>query len=243
MTLDTAVEQTCPRCGSDAAGAPWCPSCGLNLRLHAQEAEAPPPPAPTPAPAAAPVYAPPGGPSRTRLFLLIAAGVLVLGGVIAAVALLAFRSSSSPSAVATTVVQTVAVTQSGGVTQSSAPALPQVTNAEMHDVLLSYVNAYSAEDAAALGSLFAADLARQNGNDPVEDRNAALATYQRQFDHLTNPQYSLSNIQYATGRGEGSAAGTYVITSAAGRTGGTIEFHFVARGGRLLIDAIRVVPS
>lgn len=238
MTLDAAVEQTCPRCGSNASGAPWCPSCGLNLRVHAKETEAPPPATPP----AAPVYAPPRGP-RTRLFVLIGGGVLVLGGAIAAVALLAFRSSSSPSAAATTVVQTVAVTQSGGVTQSGAPALPRVTTAEMHDVLLAYVNAYSAEDTATLGGLFAADLARKNGNGPIEDRDAALATYQQQFDQLTNPQYSLTNIQYATGRGEGSAAGTYVITSAAGRTGGTIEFHFVARGGRLLIDAIRVVPS
>ena len=242
MTLDAAVEQTCPRCGSNAAGAPWCPSCGLNLRLHAQEAEAPPPAAPTRP--ATPVYAsPPRGPSRRRLFALIAGGVVVLGGAIAAVALLAFRSSPSPTAVATTVVQTVAVTQSGATTQVGAPTLPQVTTAEMHDVLLAYVNAYSAEDAAALGRLFAVDLVRQNGNDPIEDRNAALATYQHQFDQLTNPQYSLNGIQYASGRGEGSAAGAYVITSGAGRTGGSIEFHFVLRGGRLLIDAIRVVPS
>jgi hypothetical protein len=241
MTLDAAVEQTCPRCGSNAAGAPWCPSCGLNLRVHTQETEAPPPPASTPL--AARAYAPPRGPSRRRFFALIAGGVLVLGGAIAAVALFAFRSSSSPSAVATTVVQTVAVTESGATTQIGALALPRVTTAEMHDVLLGYVNAYSAEDAAGLGRLFAADLVRQNGHDPIEDRDAALATYQRQFDQLTNPQYSLTNIQYASGRGEGSAAGTYVITSAAGRTRGSIEFHFVVRGGRLLIDAVRVVPS
>jgi hypothetical protein len=241
MTLDAAVEQTCPRCGSSAAGAPWCPSCGLNLRLHTQEAEAPPPAASTPP--AAPVYAPPDGPSRRRPFALIAGGVLVLGGAIAAVAVLVFRSSPSPSAVTTTVVQTVAVTQRGATTQIGASTLPLVTVAEMHDVLLAYVNAYAAEDSGALGRLFASDLVRQNGADPIENRDAALATYQRQFDQLTNPHYSLTGIQYAAGRGEGSAAGTYAITSAAGRTGGSIEFHFVLRGGGLLIDAIRVVPS
>jgi hypothetical protein len=232
MTLDAAVEETCPRCGSNATGAPWCPSCGLNLRLHPPETVAPPPPPPPPA-----YTTPSPNPSRRRLVALVIAGVLALGGAIAALALLAFRSSPPKSAAATTVVQTVAVTR------SQAPAVPLLTVAEMHDVLLAYVNAYAAEDTSALGRLFASDLVRQNGADPIEDRTAALATYQHQFDQLTNPHYSLTGIQYATGRGKGSAAGTYTITSDAGRSGGSIEFHFVLRGGLLLIDAIRVVPS
>jgi hypothetical protein len=227
MTL-APVEQTCPRCGSSAAGAPWCPACGLNLRLHTSEAAAPPPP-PTPSTSR-------HGPSRRRLLGLIA-GILALGGAIAAVALLAFRSSPAPSAVETTVVRTVAVT-------GSDPAvLPRVTVSEIHDVLLAYVNAYSAEDAPALGRLFAADLVRRNGNGPLENRDAALATYQQQFDQLTNPQYSLSDLQYRTGQGEARAEGAYVITSAAGQSRGFIGFHFVVQGDRLLIDAIKVVPS
>jgi hypothetical protein len=228
MTLDTAVEQTCPRCGSNAAGAPWCPSCGLNLRQHTLETAAPP---------SAAYTVPRSGPSRRRLIALVVGGLLALGGALAAVALLAFGSSSPKSAVATTVVQTVPATRSG-----AATVLP-VTVDEMHNVLLAYVNAYSAEDAAALGRLFAPDLVRRNGNGPFEDRAAALATYQQQFDQLTNPQYRLSNIAYTTGRGEGSAVGGYVITSDAGQSRGIIAFAFVVRGGRLLIDAIKVVPS
>ncbi len=240
MTADAVVEQTCPRCGSNAAGAPWCPSCGLNLRLHSAEpaASPPPPPPPLPPAPAAAQHRPP----RTRLIALIVGGVLVLGGAITAIALLAFHSSSAPTAAATTVIQTVAVTN-GGVTTTPRVSSPLVTVSDIHDVLVAYVSAYSNEDAPALGRLFAADLVRQNGTDPIEDRNAALVTYQQQFDQLTNPQYTLGDIRYDVGQGQASAAGTYVITSAAGRTSGSIEFHFVVRGGRLLIDAIAVTPA
>lgn len=228
MTVDQAIQQTCPRCGSDAAGAPWCPKCGLNLRLHAPDA-VPPPPPPTPGTPVRP-------PSRRRLIALVG-GVLVLGGAIAAIAVLALRSPATQNAAATTLIETVVGTQ------AAAPNAPPVTRAEMRSVLQRYVDAYSAEDIQLLGSLFASDLARKNGTDPIENREAALADYQRQFDGLTNPRYTLVNLDYRAGRGQGVASSPYVIKSASGESRGRITFYFAVRGGRLLIDGIRAVPS
>lgn len=260
MTAPTGGEQTCPRCGTSTAGAPWCPACGLNLRLHTPETpppEAPPAPETPPpetspalethAPEARPAPPPPmsaltrSDPSRKRLVALIA-GVLVLGGAIAAVSLLAFRSSSPPSvAAAKTVVETVAVTDV--VTDGNASTLPPVTVDEMRNELGSYMQAYDDESVVELGNLFAPDLVRRNGADPVENRDAALATYQQQFDELTNPQYQLTDVTYRTGQGEGIAEGRYVITSSAGQSQGRIGFEFVVRDGFLYIDKIGIAPS
>lgn len=241
MTLEPPLAQRCPRCGSDAEGAPWCPSCGLNLRRDRTD-ETAPPRSPLP-----PRDVRRGLP-RSALVALIA-GALALGGALVAIVVLA-SGSSSPTAQATTLVQTVIettgdpVTNSAPVTNSGPVDLPpQVTAGEMYAVLLVYVNAYSREDAPTLGRLFASDLVRTNGSDPPEDRAAALATYQSQFDHLTNPRYELTGLRYVAGSGEGTASSPYVIRSDAGRAQGFIDFHFVARAGRLLIDAITVTPS
>jgi hypothetical protein len=247
MTPDASAPGTCPRCGANAGGAPWCPSCGLNLRLHAPET--PPPEAPAPETAAPPSPPPPmsapapprSNPSRRHLVAMIA-GVLALGGAIAAVAILAFGSSSPRSAAAAkTVVKTVSDTVV--VTDDNAGTPPQVTVDEMHNVLLEYVQAYSDESVGELESLFAPDLVRRNGDDPIEHRDAALATYQQQFDQLTNPQYQLSGLQYQSVPGGGTAEGSYVITSSAGQSQGRIGFVFEVRDGLLLINGIRVIPS
>lgn len=232
MTLDASGQGTCPRCGANVGEAPWCPSCGLNLRLHTAETAAQPPSAPTSAPAPAQ-----RNPRRRRLVAVIA-GVLVLGGASAAVAVLAFRSSSPrDTAAAKTVVVTDVVTDGNPVTP------PTVTVDEMHNVLLGYVQAYSDESVVELESLFAPDLVRRNGDDPVEHRDAALATYQQQFDQLSDPQYQLSGLHYSAVPGEGTAEGGYVITSSAGQSRGRIIFVFEVRGGHLLINGIRVIPS
>jgi hypothetical protein len=179
-------------------------------------------------------------PSGRQLVALIA-GVLAVGGAIAAVALLAFRSSSPRSAAPTTVVQTVAETVA--VTEGNATQLPPVTIDEMHNVLNAYVQAYSDKSVVELESLFAPDFLRRNGEGPVENRDAALATYRQQFDELTNPRYQLIGLRYQTGRGRGTAEGDYVITSSGGQSRGRIAFEFVARGGFLFIDKIGIAPS
>lgn len=162
----------------------------------------------------------------------------MLGGAIAAIALLAFRSSPAPSAAAAkTVVETVVQTSAG------TPSLPPVTRAEMQHDLLAYAQAFSAENTVALEGLFAPGLRRQSGNGPVEDLNGAIADYQHQFAGLTSPRYVLSDVGYTTGRGEGFAVGRYAITSAEGVSRGRIGFRFVVQGGFVLIDRIRAIPS
>jgi hypothetical protein len=222
----------CPRCGADAAGAPWCPSCGLNLRVRTEQPAPPSPPAPA------------RGAGRSRGFVVaVLAGILAVAAAAVAVALLATRSSShtvTAFAQAETIVRTVVPTQPA---PAATPVAPRVTTAEMEDVLAQYANAYSAEDAASLATLFAPDLVRQNGGDPPERLAGALATYERQFAGLTNPHYILGNMRYTPGDGAGMATGRYLIEHAGGSASGSIGFHFVARDGRVLIDAIEIEPS
>lgn len=246
MTVPTAGEQTCPRCGASTGGAPWCPACGLNLRLHTPETPAaeitatPSPPLSPPPPLAAP---PPARSERSRRrAVALIAGVLVLGGAIATVAVLAFRSSSPRSRdAAKTVVKTVAVTDV--VTGGDASTLPPVTVDEMHNELNAYARAYSDESVGELASLFAPDLRRRNDHDPVEDLAGALGTYRQQFAQLRNPNYQLTDLRYQPGQGSGTAEGRYVITSSAGESTGGIAFEFVARGGFLYIDKIAIAPA
>lgn len=225
-----AIAETCPRCGTASGGAPWCPSCGLNLRVRPVEPPSPPATAPPPARSR---------PSRSPVLWLVL-GALALGGAVTAALLLAFRSSgpavTSPAAPAT-VVETVAVTQ------PAAPAAPLVTASAMANVLVAYETAYSNEDVSSLQAIFAPDLVRQNGNDPPEDLSQALATYQKQFDGLTAPQYRLHNMRFRPGRGQGEAAGTYTIVHADGSTSGAIGFGFVVSNGQLLIQRIAITPS
>jgi hypothetical protein len=248
-TVDT-VERTCPRCGTDAGGAPWCPSCGLNLRVGrkaAPTAEEPGTAAPTPAPT--PPVAPPQRRRPGNGLLLGALGGVLAVAVAAVAIVLATRGSGShnptPAAAATvfrTVSVAVAPTPPAGTT-APAPGGDEVTVADMARVLTDYAHAYSAEDIAELEILFAPDLVRKNGNDPLENHDAALETYRHQFELLSNPQYELRRLQYRTGIGQGEAFGAYRITHDAGSASGTIYFHFVSSQGTLHIDAIGIRPS
>ena len=113
----------------------------------------------------------------------------------------------------------------------------------MANELSDYMRAYDHGSVGELANLFTPDLIRSNGNDPAENRDAALRTYEHQFSVLSNRQYQLSNVRYQTGQDVGTARGDYVITSSAGQSQGRIWFEFVARDGFLFIDKIAIVPS
>jgi hypothetical protein len=249
MSTDAAgrvmVERTCPRCGTESAGAPWCPKCGLNLRVKSDAgsgvASSAVPTPPASAPPTAPVRR---HPSNAVLLAIVAVVVAIAGAAVGIVLATRGSSTNTTFAAPSTIVRTVPVVTPTIVSVTTpAPVEPEVSVADMHDVLDQYAEAYSSEDVGLLSSLFASDLVRQNGTDPPEDRSQALATYQRQFDGLTNPVYRLANLQYESGAGEGVAFGTYVIEHAAGTASGKINFHFVSSDGRLLIDGIVVTPS
>lgn len=228
---------TCPRCGADGEGSAWCPRCGLNLRVKgAAEATREDPPTQQTRPL------PPDAPPESRGRLVAVAGLAVLLLVVVVVLLIRDGSGSSANASHGPAPTPTPAAPTATATASSAPALV-VSQGRMEQVLVRYENAYSNEDATGLAALFAADLVRRNGTDPPEGRAAALATYQDQFDHLTNPDYRLSRLSFTEGSAEGVATGSYTITSEAGTVTGQIGFHLALQNGRLLIDRIVIRPN
>jgi hypothetical protein len=251
----TTTQPTCPRCGADGQGAAWCPSCGLNLRTRpagaapaaAEQPAAPSPPRPRPEapprtpsqPPQRPLYEDEG--RRPGVVALVAVlGVLAVGGIVFGVLALTGDDDGSgpagPTATATPAERTATP-------EEPAPVASTVDEAAMTDVLVSYQDAYSAEDSDALASLLASDLVRQNADEPPQDVDEALATYEEQFAALSNPTYLLSNVEFTEGEGEGFASGTYEIVHDAGSASGQIAFHFVGTDDGLLIDEIAVEPN
>jgi len=158
--------------------------------------------------------------------------VAALIGVVVAVVL--HTRASSPKATLVSPPKHVNVTK-------PAPALPTITNPQMALILQRYAVAYSSENVAALRKLFAAGLVRKNGTDPAESLSQALTTYRGQFANLTNPKYSLSNVAYHPAQAVATA--TYSIKSGSGTARGTIVYHFVRVGNRVLIDTLTIRSS
>jgi ketosteroid isomerase-like protein len=235
---------TCPRCGADGEGSAWCPRCGLNLRVKGS-AEAAGEDRVTQDTQPLPHDATPPAPERRGRLPAVAglAAVLLVAVVVLGVVLLTRGGSGASGNASHGPTPTPAApTATANPTASPAPALA-VTRARMEQVLVRYEDAYSNEDANGLAALFAADLVRRNGTDPPEGRAAALATYQDQFDHLTNPDYRLSGMSFTEGAADGVAAGSYTISSDGGTVAGQIGFHLVLQDGRLLIDRIVIRPN
>lgn len=85
---------------------------------------------------------------------------------------------------------------------------------------------------------------RKNGAMPVQNLQAALAEYRKQFSELRHPRYTLSNVQVTAVEGaEREASGEYSIADQYGTVGGAIAFQLVQLGPRLLIDRITIHPT
>ena len=116
-----------------------------------------------------------------------------------------------------------------------------VSQEEVEDLLRRYQAAYTAESVSGLAELLAPGLVRRDPPSPVQDRNAALNEYQRQFETLDSPVYTLQNVSVETGSGEAAARADYRVTAAnADVATGLIAFHMVEDGGQLLIDEIEI---
>jgi len=236
-TTETPVPQdlhhVCPRCGGDPAGAVWCPRCGLNLRAHARAGDQPTPP-----------DGPDPEPPRRRLPLILGLAAAAVVAVVLVVVLTGGKDGGPSVEPPWHATPTASVTSTPPpATPTASPVAPTVDTATMHRILTEYVDAYGAEDLQRLAGLFSPDLVRMNGSDPDQDHADALDTYATQFQALTNPRYTLSDLEYTEGRGTGSASGIYRITSDSGSvsTGG-IAFDFTERGGTVLIDVIATEP-
>jgi hypothetical protein len=231
-------ERICPRCGTRSQGVPWCPKCGLNMRTRVPAAPAgvTPPTAEQPPPA--PRRAPHDRAARRPPYLLIG-GIVALAAIGIVVGLVV--SSGGDRGASTTPSPT---------TQTSAPAstaattaAPTVATSTVQEVLRQYEGDYSSENAEGLKALFASSLVRQNGSEPSENLEQAVATYQRQFGEQTNPSYKLSNVSIQPGAGEATASARYTITNQNGTLTGSIVFHLIEENGQLLIDKLTIEPS
>jgi hypothetical protein len=122
-------------------------------------------------------------------------------------------------------------------------ATPTIGSSQVERVLGEYSQDYSNEDIKGLKSLFADDLERHDGSKAPEDLATALSTYERQFSELEKPTYSLSETSVEPGASEASATARYSITSQNGTVTGSITFHLVEQGEKLLVDKLMIEPS
>jgi ketosteroid isomerase-like protein len=233
---------------TSVAGAWASPPTGTGA-THALPPSAPPGPAPpayAPAtqwgPAAPPAYAPPPPAPRpsSRTPLIVLAVVLLLAGAGLGIAAATGAFSSGGGGSTQTVVTTGgggAPTGGGGTTDA-----PSVSSETVSELLRRYATAYSNEDSSSLRALFAPDLVRRATDEPQMNRSEAIAEYDRQFAQLSDPTYTLTNVEIAAGTGEASASASYEITDGSGGepATGTIEFHMTVSGDLLLIDALDI---
>ncbi|MFI4990843.1 MAG: hypothetical protein ACHQHO_08015 [Solirubrobacterales bacterium] len=134
-------------------------------------------------------------------------------------------------------------TSTDSASAGASVAAPTVESSQVEQVLGEYQRDYSSEDAAGLGALFAEDLERRDGSRAPEDRAASLATYEHQFSELEHPTYSLSGISVEPGPGDAGATARYSISSQNGTVTGSITYHLVEQGEKLLIDKLTIEPS
>lgn len=128
--------------------------------------------------------------------------------------------------------------------ETAAPpgAAETPSDGDVRALLESYSDLFEAEDADGMGELFAADAVRSSDGE-TETRAQAIETYRRQFSQLTNPTYSLSDLQIGTEPGAATATGRYRIASDSGTVTGNIEFQMAQVDGDLLIQRLEVVAD
>lgn len=152
-----------------------------------------------------------------------------------------------PPGVTTPAQPTAAPTEAPTAIPTATPAAtsePTISRAAVRAVLQQYVEAYDAENAAALGALLAPNVSRHSGRSVQHGATEALAEYQRQFAALVAPHYVLDNVSYDATADDARAGATYSITSAeAPESTGSIGFHLSRSRDGLLIDAIVAMPD
>jgi SnoaL-like domain len=127
-----------------------------------------------------------------------------------------------------------------------APNTAGVSKDETADVLSRYVDAYTAEDPAALTALMTDDVVRVNGDEPATEGSAAAAdVYAAQFEELDTPTYALAACDVTPGKSNTTALCGYAIASANAETvSGAITFQLVrADGAIVLIERIEIAPA
>jgi hypothetical protein len=244
----TRPPPVCPRCGTLSAGAIWCAKCGLNLRLDPDSAHSGAAGGRRPSERSVDFGSSHRG--TARIVIASAAAALTAVAAVALALVLLWPEDSAPERVTATVPIPDQMTPVDPSPRSVAPPpttttdpVPVVSTRTIRDRLLAYITAYNNEDVGGLRRLFTDDLVRQNGDDDPQDLDAALTEYENQFAQISNPDYTLDGLQYTHGRGQASAYGRYTITSNSGSVNGAIDFHFVRRDGRLLIDQLTISPS
>jgi hypothetical protein len=217
-----------------ATGAGAFPPVTAAAATQALPPSQPPPVGPPQQPAYAPAEPPRRGGSRTPL--IVAALLLLLVGVGAAVALGTGAFEGGETNTVTTQVTTSAPTTTTAVSGSPVP------ESSVRDVLARYEGAYSNEDVAALDALFAPEFSRRAPPQPDMGRAEALAEYERQFAQLSDPTYTLSDIQIEAGPEGATAGATYEIRDGDGGEPafGSIGFSMVLTDDGLLIDALDI---
>jgi hypothetical protein len=155
-------------------------------------------------------------------------------------------SSSRPSFDAPVPTTTVTGAERTDVAPApTAPPEPSTTPAAVRSVLRAYVHGYDAEDAEAAVATMSPGVSRRSGAASVQHgRREAMVEYQRQFDQLVHPRYSLGELSIAIRPTEARAHGRYTITSReASSSRGSITFRLVYIGKRLMIDRITAMPD
>jgi hypothetical protein len=245
-------DRTRPAATAPAAPATAPPGTTGYARTEALPPSAPgrplpPSPRPAPGPAAGP---PGGGPPRRNVIPWVLVGILVLalgGGAAALVASGALEDEKGGTETET--VQTGGDTGGetgtegelggggGGGTSGGDP----VSRTEVQTVLDEYQALYSQEDAQGLGNLLTEDAIRSDPpENPSQDKSQAIAEYERQFDTLTSPVYTLEGLTITPGD-PATADGDYTITAAnAEPATGSISFRLRKEGGQVLIERIDI---
>jgi hypothetical protein len=169
----------------------------------------------------------------------VIAGIAVLaaGGIAAAIAVTSGGHRRAPAVSA----QSFAPAAASSPTPTTTA--PTVAESAVREVLAQYETDYSQENAEGLKALFASGLERQNGSQPSEDLEQALATYRKQFSEQRSPSYRLSGISVQPEEGEATAWARYTITNQNGTLSGSIVFHFTEENGQLLVDRLTIEPS
>jgi hypothetical protein len=187
--------------------------------------------------------------SRPEIVFAIVGAVLIAGVIVSVVVGLSGRHGAGVSTVADSIPAATALpTESEPPAEDTpaptATATSAVDPADVSAVLDQYRTAYDDEDTSELGLVLADTITRSSDGDETDGIDDVLAAYQRQFDMLDTPTYTLSAVDISPEDGGATVSASYSITSSnADEATGTIGFHLVETDSGPLIDAIAAQPD